>query len=279
MRALASVLVALLALGSTATAQPSFLDDARKDVEERLGVSLRGEDPEVITAPTDEEFVKRHEALTGSRPLDWVLAVAIPAKNVLLVRGSRINTGSNFAGPTLRHEIGHLVLARVARRNGRPLPRWLEEGLCELAAGVVLTREEELELGAAARFGRLEALDELAATFPPHAPQAARAYLVSRAFVEFLDRRAKPEGAKGIVFLVERRESVDEAIAHATGMTPKEAEVEWRRALAANHSVWEALVRSPEVWSSLLGVAAVGAFVAWRIFVRRRRPPVTRRGP
>ncbi len=248
-----------------------FFEDARKDVEERLGVSLRGEPPEVITAPTDDEFVKRHEELTGSKPLDWVLAVAVPQKNVLLLRGSRLNAGSNFAGPTLRHEIGHLVLARVAKRSGQALPRWLEEGLCEHAAGVALSREEELELGAAARFGRLESLEQLAATFPPHAPQAQRAYLVSRAFVAFLDRRAKPEGAKGIVFLIERREGVSDAIAHATGMTPREAEAEWRRELAAKHSIGEALFRSPEVWSSLLGGVALLAFIAWRLLAKRRK--------
>ncbi|MEZ0229989.1 MAG: hypothetical protein ACAI25_15300, partial [Planctomycetota bacterium] len=151
-----------------------FFEDARKDVEDRLGVSLKGEPPEVITAATDEEFVRRHEELSGAKPLDWVLAVAFPHRNVLLLRGSRLNAGANFAGPTLRHEIGHLVLARVARRSGQALPKWLEEGLCEHAAGVALSREEELDLGAAARFGRLESLEQLAASFPPHAPGAQR---------------------------------------------------------------------------------------------------------
>jgi hypothetical protein len=261
------VLVLVLVLGRSVAAQPA-IDDARHDVEQRLGTSLAGELPDVITAKTDAEFVARHEALTGAKPLDWVLAVAIPQKNTLLLRGSRLDTGTNFVAPTLRHELAHLVLAKVTRRNGHSLPRWLEEGLCEYAAGVVISREDELALGAAARFGTLESLDELAASFPPHAPQAQRAYLVSRAFVKFLDERAQPEGAKGILFLIERRESVAEAITHATGMTPKEAEAEWRRELAAKHSIGQALLYSPEAWASLFGIVGVLAYVAWRIRVR-----------
>jgi hypothetical protein len=265
---LRAALAVLLLLAAEASAQPA-LDEARHAVETRLGVSLAGEPPDVVWAASDDEFVRRHVELTGSKPYDWVLAVAVPAKNTLLVRGNRIGTGANFVSPTLRHELGHLALARVVRRNGRPLPRWLEEGLCEYAAGVGLTRETELELGAAARFGSLETLGELAGSFPPHAEQAQRAYLVARGFVAFLDERSQPEGVRGIVFLIERRESWEDAITHATGMSPGEAEAEWRRELASKHSIGEALLRSPEAWGSLLGLAGFVAAIV--LFVTRKR--------
>ncbi len=265
------VLALVLGLSSVAVAQGD-LEQARNDVETRLGVSLSSEPPLVVTAASDAEFVKRHEELTGTAPADWVLAVAIPSKNTLLLRGNRLRDGTNFLAPTLRHELGHLVLARVARENGHTFPRWFEEGVCEHAASIAISREDELALGGAARFGKLESLDELAASFPPHAREVQRAYLESRAFVAFLDERAKPEGIAGILKLLRRRDGFDEAITRATGMAPREAEAEWRRELVAKHSVGEALWRSPELWGSLVGVMAFVAAVVWFVRSRSRTP-------
>ncbi|HZU97132.1 MAG TPA: hypothetical protein VFF73_10585, partial [Planctomycetota bacterium] len=151
------VLVLVIAFSSVALAQ-SDLEQAERDVEARLGVALSSEPPLVVTAASDAEFVKRHEELAGTAPADWVLAVAIPSKNTLLLRGNRLRDGMNFLAPTLRHELGHLVLARVARESGHTLPKWFEEGVCEHAASIAISREEELALGGAARFGKLESL-------------------------------------------------------------------------------------------------------------------------
>lgn len=243
--------------------------EARAAIEERLGARTDPL-PRLILAPTDEEFDRFHAELSGgTKPTPWIAGVAFPARNTVLIRASRVGRGEIFFDLVFRHELAHLALHRVERVAGGAVPRWLSEGLADHAAGVGLSRDEERDLARAARFDDLERLDDLASAFPPHEARTARAYRASLSFVQFLDAHAKPEGARGIVYLLDRRTSPAEAVYRLTGLKLPEAEAEWRRGLAARYSIAEALLHSSEVWWGLVALLAVVAM--GRSVLERRR--------
>jgi hypothetical protein len=249
----------------------ALFHEARIDVERRLGAGL-GAPPRVILAPTEGEFARLHRELTGNDPAEWVLAIAVPWKHVVLLKGSRLADGQNFLAPTLRHELAHLVNAAVATRGRHELPRWLDEGLAEYAESRTLTREEELELGGAARFGRLESFDSLATSFPAHTQKAERAYRMSLGFVAWLDETARAKGGvRALVAALDGGATVEQAIKNLTGFTPHEAEVEWKMDLAEKHSVAESLFRSSAFWWGLVSVLAILAFLRNAVVSRRTK--------
>jgi hypothetical protein len=244
-------------------------------VEERLGARLGKPAPLLVLAPNEAELRARVLALGGPRPPDWALAIALPPRRALVLRCDRLVQGENFLEPTLRHELAHLVLGEVARRSGERIPRWLDEGLAQYAERAVLTREQELELGAAARFGTLEPFSSLERDFPPHAREAQRAYEMSLGFVLWLDR--KPGGVRALVARLEAGASADEAIRSVAGEPRGEAAAEWALELAAKSSIVESLVRSSAFWWGALALLAVVAFARHAVVTRRLKRQMERR--
>lgn len=241
--------------------------DSRAAVEDRLGAKLGQAPIRAIVAPSTQDFVLRVHDLAGRTPDANVLAIAIPGRRAIVVDAERLRLEPFKLESTLKHELSHLLLAQVAR--GTPLPRWFDEGVAELAAGVELARPEVLELAGAARWGSLESLDELSITFPGHGARATRAYRTSLSFVTWLDRRAQAEGGlRAIVQELDRRTPLDRIVAMATGVPLADAEALWRRELAQEHSIPEALARSGTVWLALLPLLFVVVYVVER---RRRR--------
>ena len=64
---------------------------------------------------------------------DWGAAVAIKEKKLIIIKSPNFfDIGKNLE-ELLAHELGHLVLERAS--GGRWLPRWFEEGFCQLISG------------------------------------------------------------------------------------------------------------------------------------------------
>ena len=244
-------------------------------VEERLGARLGKPAPLLVAAPDEAELRVRVVALGGAPPPTWALAVALPPRRAVVLRCDRLVQGEDFLEPTLRHELAHLVLGDVARRSGRRIPRWLDEGLAQYAERAVLTREQELELGAAARFGTLEPFSSLERDFPPHAREAQRAYELSLGFVLWLDR--KPGAVRALVQDLEEGASAEEAIRDVAGKPSGEAMAEWVLVLAERSSIVESLLRSSSFWWGALAVLALIAFARHAVVTRRLRRQMEKR--
>ncbi len=167
------------------------------------------------------------------------------------------------------------MLGDVARRSGRRIPRWLDEGLAQYAERAVLTREQELELGAAARFGTLEPFSSLERDFPPHAREAQRAYEMSLGFVLWLDR--KPGAVRALVADLEEGASAEEAVRDVAGKPSGEAMAEWVLVLAERSSIVESLLRSSSFWWGALAVLALIAFARHAVVTRRLRRQMEKR--
>lgn len=245
----------------------ALLDRARSDVEARLGETLGFPAPLVILAPTDDEFVRRYEVIDGGKPTGDEAAVAWPGRSTILVRGPRVESAQLGLLFVLRHELSHVVMGRVVSGRGVSLPRWLDEGLAEFAAGGELGRESELELAAQARAGTLADLAQLEMRFPRHVA-GDRAYRESLSYVQWLDGHAQ-HGVKGVVRALAEGNPAPAAIQLVTGMTPREAELAWKVDLAEKNSIVESLARSSGFWWGLVSLLAVIAFVR-QVFVSRK---------
>jgi hypothetical protein len=251
-----------------------IFSQGRAAVEARLGARLGEPPPRLVLAATDRSFDERVRELTGSSPPDWALAIAVPRRRVVVLRERGINTGESFLDPTLRHEIAHLVLGAVAERSKHAIPRWLDEGLAQYAEGAVLSRDQELELGAAARFGTLESFGSIERDFPPHALAAQRAYEMSLGFVLWLDR--KPGGVRALVVMMDQGSSADAAIRSLAAEPTGEAQAEWALELADRSSIWESLLRSAQFWWGIVSLLAVAAILRFVVVSRRLKRQMER---
>lgn len=77
----------------------------------------------IFIAPTRTVF----RQLTYESLPDWANAVAVPGKNLMILKSPRWDTGENHPEVSAVHELTHLLLHQVVKRH--PIPRWLDEGL------------------------------------------------------------------------------------------------------------------------------------------------------
>jgi len=77
--------------------------------------------------------IKSFNATLGSTFPDWGAAAAVKDRNLIVIKSpSHFETGKNLP-ELLGHELGHLMLDEAS--GGRWLPRWFEEGFCQLISG------------------------------------------------------------------------------------------------------------------------------------------------
>ncbi len=189
--------------------------------------------------------------------------MAIPHASAIAIRAERLDLiGPNALGATLRHEIAHVALARHAPG----LPRWLDEGLAQWAAGRRLGPAERGALEAAARAGELPPLEEIARAFPARHDEADLAYAASLVFVEALVREFGEPRLRAFVRTIPRR-GVEAAFEDAFAISLAAYGAALRERLAASWSFWRDLAYG----ASAITVAALLAVVAYLRYRRWRR--------
>lgn len=83
-----------------------------------------------VIVATDEATFRR--ALGPAFP-DWGAGAAVPERNLIVIKSPAHFAVGKSLDELLGHELGHLMLNRAA--NGLWLPRWFEEGFCQLISG------------------------------------------------------------------------------------------------------------------------------------------------
>jgi len=83
----------------------------------------------VVIANSIQRF---NRALSAEFP-DWGAAAAIKSKNLIVIKSPMHFKVGKSLNELLGHELGHLMLGRAA--ENRWLPRWFEEGFCQLVSG------------------------------------------------------------------------------------------------------------------------------------------------
>jgi hypothetical protein len=83
----------------------------------------------VVIAYNQESFDR---ALQSSFP-DWGAAAAVKEKRLIVLKSPRHFSVGKSLDELLGHELGHIMLDYAA--EGKWLPRWFEEGFCQLISG------------------------------------------------------------------------------------------------------------------------------------------------
>lgn len=232
-------------------------------LSERLGVPF-GAAVDVVLAPDDATFA----ALQPGHTPDWADGTAWPDRGWIYLHAPSARRGD--AAPleqVLDHELVHVLVGRAF--GGRPVPRWLQEGLAQYYAGELGPRTAEV-LTRAAGTGALLPLRRIAAGFPSDALGAQLAYAQTADFVAFLAQRAGG-GAQGDAVLRrllaagQRGALLSDAVVAATGQSLELTESQWR---ARWQSPW---VRVDGLAQSGLPALAATVLLGVGVYRRRRR--------
>jgi hypothetical protein len=263
--------LALLAAGPAAAQGPAYVQVGWIRAvywpgDERLAISLAEMAeragpwpglPEVAPFPVTlivTRSAARYDSLTAGRLPEWSGAAAFPGSGTIVLRVQ----GNPVA--TLRHEMAHLVLARVAPH----VPRWFAEGYAVRAAGDwemvdALALNWRLLRGRPPTFRELD--DDLRAG-PAH---ARAAYTLAASAVAFLERIGGERGLEPLLARLREARGFEPAVRAAHRMAVEELEAAWHRDLRRRYG-WLLLTSSMSLFWG--GTALVVGYVWWR---RRRR--------
>lgn len=99
---------------------------------ERITSMLKIEYSDTIRVVIATDLDSFNRAL-GSEFPDWGAAAAVKRKRLIVIKSPTHFRVGKSLDELLGHELGHLVLDKAA--GGRWLPRWFEEGFCQLISG------------------------------------------------------------------------------------------------------------------------------------------------
>jgi len=207
----------------------------------------------------------RFDSLTGPSIPDWGAAVAVPYKNLIVVKSPLILTGEKALGELVAHEYSHLALARAVRN--RPVPRWLDEGMA-MYASAEWSWSDNLAMGWAVLSGNIIPLSKIEQLNRFASSQAQVAYSESYlALRYFLDTY----GQSGLqIFLADiaAGEGIESAFISAIGTDQAGFEREFSTYLHGRYNVITMLFDSNILWI-LLALLIVVGFIMY--LVRRKK--------
>ena len=187
---------------------------------------------------------------------------------MLVFRNDKVdrNPGDQL-GQVLAHEVVHQILTHL---GGLPLPRWFEEGLCVMHAGIAyLEIDTTLQrMGAA---GRLPGFDDVDSYFRSNAHRAGVAYRFGEAAVKRLDREYGMKAIHDLLHHVSQGAPFPAAFFRATGQNLSEFERELHRELTPFLPYFLYILAS-DPFSALFSFGALLVVIAYiRQRIRRRR--------
>lgn len=231
-------------------------------------VAYVGEDPgaplDVWLAPT----ARRFKDLQGGRAPDWAVGTAWPSSRRVFLRTRDLPAGNTLARVFV-HELTHVVLGRAV--GERPIPRWLNEGLAQHAAGEIGPGTHAALVNAVIG-RRIVPLSSLERRFPYNPTAVRLAYAESADFVAFLVARFGTEAVADLVQGLAAGVPADRALLAATGSTAGHLEEAWRDRLRLTHGWVAVLAGGGFVW----GFATALFLVAAAVRTARRRRDLAR---
>jgi hypothetical protein len=240
------------------------ISGAEDRVRTALGLELKAPRTIRLVADQDELDVRVRE-ITGHDAPDWAGAIAIAANHLVLLRVDLPRRDDVAVRSVVAHELAHLALAEAVAALPEPvrIPRWLEEGFAQIAAGRGRP-DEVVDLRPAAFFGRLLDVTALDAAFAGGEGAAATAYAQAESFLRRLISQYGPGVPSKLIRSLLSGTSLEVAV-QSLGGFPFESEWDaWVRELRADKK-WIAAF----VGQSLLG--ALFLVVVALAFLRRKR--------
>lgn len=190
------------------------------ELEDAIGWPLL-ESPAVIITGDRGTFVR----MVGS---DYVAAVAIPRKQLILIDYTRMTQRPFTLRNTLKHELCHLLLHQHI--ESARLPRWLDEGVAQWASdgmSEILMKRNPFLVPRAVRTGAVIPLRHLERSFPASRQGLLLSYEASKSIVEFILRDYGREGLLGILEGLRRGDDIDGAVLTSLRISLDELESRW----------------------------------------------------
>lgn len=219
-----------------------------------------------VAPPVPSRVVIGRDAADVSTRLEtplpsWIAGVALKGRATVGLNAASFAKRGSTPTSVLRHELCHLAIG--LRTGERSIPRWLEEGICQVVGGRpylagTLANAPPLELDSLTPWSRITA------GFPRAERDAARAYEQSFSFVSHLERVGGFELLRALVDATAEGRSVSEAFVSVTGRAMVDHEREWLDHERRRRRGWLAVAEI----ATPLAIAAVLVLFAFR---RRRR--------
>jgi len=188
---------------------------------------------------------------------------------VLLTLAPRHANETNDVVQTFRHELAHIALADAL--EGRPIPRWFNEGFAVLASGES-SFDRISVLWTATVADNLIPLAQIERSFPADENTASIAYAEAVDVVRFLLRREEAHRFRSMIDRLEKGHDLEASLKLSYGIDLADLEHEWREDVAKRYTFWPVLFSGTLVWAVTLGL-----FVwAWRRKHRRAKNKLAR---
>ncbi len=209
---------------------------------------------------------KRFRDTFGS---DMVVAVAIPAQNLMVIDYTRMVDNPFRLRSTLKHELSHLVLHHHIDSN--ILPRWLDEGVSQWVTGGIselATDPGWSVLESAAMRDNLYRFDELV-SFPSGRSETMLAYQQSLSFIENIVDVYGERALIEVLHEMRHGASADRAFATVLPHTLRQVEYNWVNHIQAQVSWFTYISRN--MFQFLFLIAAILVIVAFIKAILQRR--------
>jgi len=196
----------------------------------------------------------------------WIVGLALEPTQIVIFQERVLPYPYDSLESVFRHEVTHLALS--ARADGRPLPRWLHEG-------VAMSVDHGWDTGDRMRLllemtGHPATADLTRLFASGSQPDTAQAYGLSAALVADIERRHGTSAPAQIAGRVALGIPFATAFEQETGETPDQAaDLAWRA--YRRWTVWvSALTSETAIWAVIVILALAGSVVQIRRRAQRR---------
>jgi hypothetical protein len=249
-------------LGLAARKVNEMYSPIKEDLQQIFGWNI-GFRPSVLLIRDTQYFQRIAES-----PL--TVAFAVPAKRMIAMDYSRINTQPFSMEITLKHELCHLLLHD--RIGTVTLPRWLDEGVCQWVSGGIpdiILDQKRSALNRAAFRGTFIPLDSLRSAFPRHGEDFLLAYEESKGFTDYIISRFGKKGLLSMLEMMRTGKDAPAAALSAFSITLSALEKDWHGSLQRK-TTWLTYL-SYHLYEILFGLTALIAACAFiRTLLRKR---------
>ena len=181
--------------------------------------------PDIVLVKNNNDFNK----ITG---YNYIVALAIPGKNLIIIDYSKMGQGPYPFKKTMKHEVSHLMLHyHIAKEN---LPKWLDEGIAQwVSDGMMelLINPKRLSLDDAILAGRYIPLRQLNYRFPRDRQSIWLAYQESKSVVEYIEKQYGREGLLNLLDHLKAGQDFDTAVYKNFSISMDSLEDNWQQQL------------------------------------------------
>jgi hypothetical protein len=185
---------------------------------------------------------------------------------VLLTLTPRFANSEHDVAEIFRHELAHVALHDALQ--GKPVPRWFNEGFAVLASGEN-SFKRLYTLWTATLSDSILPLREVERGFPSDEGRAEVAYAQAVDLVRFMIRDQDEHRFRALIEHLRDGNGLEASVRDAYGVELATLEYEWREDIAKRYTFWPVLFSGTAVWSVILGLSLWG----WRR--RRAKAKVT----